>query len=68
MGGGYLRDGCPVVPHIAGAQQGLKGGGLGVGGSGYPGKLWDQLRTGVWHGRGVVFQCGVDPEAGVWCG
>jgi hypothetical protein len=32
---GNLRGGGPVVPHVAGAQQGLKGSGLG-GGAGFP--------------------------------
>jgi hypothetical protein len=38
--------GSLVIPHIAGAQQGLKGGGLGWG---CPGELWDQLWAGVLH-------------------
>jgi hypothetical protein len=34
-----------VVPHVAGAQQGLKG--IGLGGDRYPGELWDWLQAGV---------------------
>jgi hypothetical protein len=41
MGRGSPRGGGPVIPCIAGDQQGLKGGELGEGGS-CPSELWDQ--------------------------
>jgi hypothetical protein len=59
MGGGSLRGGGPVVPCIAGAQQGLKGSGL-VGEGWYPGYLWDQLQAGVWRGLVVGILVVVD--------
>jgi hypothetical protein len=43
---GSPRGRCLVIPHVAGVQQGQKGGGLR--GSRYPGKLWDWLRAGDW--------------------
>jgi hypothetical protein len=83
MGGESPRCGGLIVPYIAGAQQGLKGGGLGEG-SWYPSKLWDQLWTGSWGpaqtggrdpggrgsggvAKGWVFQHGVGLAAGDWC-
>jgi hypothetical protein len=39
------RVGGLVAQHVAGAQQGLKG--IGLGGDRYPGELWDWLQAGV---------------------
>jgi hypothetical protein len=60
MGKGSPRGRGPVIPCTAGAQQGLKGGGLG-GGGWYPGELWDWLQARVQCGLVVGIQVVVDP-------
>jgi hypothetical protein len=60
--------GCPrrrglVIPQVAGAQQGLKGGGPGAGAGMYPGELWDQLLAGVRCGQVAGIPVVLDPMA-----
>jgi hypothetical protein len=51
-----------VLPRVAGAQQGLKGSGLGGRGR-YPGELWDRLQAGVHHRLVAGIPVVVDPVA-----
>jgi hypothetical protein len=59
--------------HVAGAQQNLKGSGLGMRGM-FPGKLWDRFWAGIWHrlvaGIAVSWIWWHGQVAGIpeWCG
>jgi hypothetical protein len=66
------RGGDLVILCMAGAQQGLKGGGLGwswhPGEGGYPGELRDRLWAGVWYSLVVGILVVMDPVAQPSCG
>jgi hypothetical protein len=55
-----------VITHVAGTQQGLKGGGL-EGWGWYPSELWDRLWARVLHGLVAGILVVVDLAAKPWC-